>query len=485
MTNVSNLIQPPPSVKILKQYFGFDQFREGQQEIVESIIAQKDTLAIRSTGSGKSICFQVPALYFPHLTLVISPLISLMSDQVQALEQKNIPATFINSSLPAVEIKQRTKNLLANKYKLLYLSPEKLDSPRFSQLLTELPISFIAVDESHCISMWGHDFRPSYTKLPLFISRLKPRPVIAALTATATPLIAQDIINCLELIQPQVFKQSSLRTNLHLAILPCPSRTAKQLYLLKLLRQHTTDSGIIYCSTRKDTEQVAGLINQLNFRHQLSPAPVLPYHGGLTSEQREQVQQQFIHDEVKLISATNAFGMGVDKSNIRFVIHYQLPANIENYYQEVGRAGRDGLPSNCYLLYHQPDLLIQEGMIKQSTPNRIKIELNKLKKLYELVTAGECLQKKLAGYFGDQLENDCGVCSSCQEISYTFSQEETQRWQIIQNHQVLAELPHQLQLLLTLLAPEKAEDWLLIPGIGQGIRELLDEKSLAQVLFPP
>ncbi len=480
--NHSHSPSPPPSTfpskspseKVLKQFFGFDSFREGQKEIVDSIISGQDTLAIRSTGSGKSICFQVPALYFPHLTLVISPLISLMSDQVQALIQKKIPATFINSTLPADEIETRTQNLINQKYKLLYLSPEKLESVKFAKILAELPISFIAVDESHCISMWGHDFRPSYTKIPNFVKLLKKRPVVAAFTATATPIIAQDIVNCLDLTQPTIFKQSSLRTNLQLNIIHCNNIAIKQLYLLKLLLCHSSDSGIIYCSTRKETEKVASLINHLNLDHKLTHTPVLPYHGGLESAQREKVQQQFILDKSRLISATNAFGMGVDKSNIRFVIHYQLPANIENYYQEVGRAGRDGKPSNCYLLYHQKDAYIQEKMVAQTAKDRVKIEKQKLKQLLEMVLGESCLQKKLANYFGDQLDDDCGVCSNCQPPKIAFSQEEQDRWERIQQHELLQKLPHQLQLLITLVNPSNKDQWRKMPGVGEGLRREID-----------
>ncbi len=471
-----------PSEKILKQYFGFDSFREGQKEIVDSIISGKDTLAIRSTGSGKSVCFQVPALYFPHLTLVISPLISLMSDQVQALNNKNIAATFINSSLPAEEIKMRTNNLLEQKYKLLYLSPEKLESVKFAKQLTSIPISFIAVDESHCISMWGHDFRPSYTKIPNFVQTLKKRPVIAALTATATPQIADDIVSCLALKQPVVFKQSSLRTNLQLNVIQCNNVATKQLYLIKLLLKHNHDSGIIYCSTRKETEKTAQLINSLNNNQILTQTPVLAYHGGQNSAHREEVQTRFIHDQTKLIAATNAFGMGVDKSNIRFVIHFQLPANIENYYQEVGRAGRDGNPSNCYLLFHQKDALIQEGMVTQSSPERVKIEKQKLKKLLEMVLGNECLQKKLATYFGDQIDDNCGVCSCCQPLNMHFSEEEQLRWEKIQQDKLLHKLPHQLQLLITLINPSNESEWHQLPAIGEGLKKELEQSCYNTIL---
>jgi len=466
------------SEKVLKKYFGFDSFREGQREIVDSIISDHDTLAIRSTGSGKSICFQVPALYFPHLTLVISPLISLMSDQVQALVNKNISAAFINSSLPKLEIEKRVQQLKEEKIKLLYLSPEKLESKNFSQLLTTLKISFIAVDESHCISMWGHDFRPSYTRIPKFICRLNPRPTIAAFTATATPMIADDIVNCLSLHKPKIFKQSSLRTNLQLNIIHCQHRASKQLLLLKILKKHRQHSGIIYCSTRKATEQVAALINNLNFNQQLTRTNVLAYHGGLDSDQRELIQQQFMDGRVKLISATNAFGMGVDKSDVRFVIHYQLSANIENYYQEVGRAGRDGAQSYCYLLFEERDAFIQERMISQTAPERIKIELNKLNTFLEMVYSQSCLQQKLAQYFGDDLEQSCNNCSNCQAPNIMFSEEEKEIWNKLHQHPQLNQVPEQLKILFTLINPQSKQEWLALPGVGEGLLQMLEQANI-------
>ncbi len=471
---------PSASERVLKKYFGFHSFREGQKEIVDSIISGRDTLAIRSTGSGKSICFQVPALYFPHLTLVISPLISLMSDQVQALVNKNISAAFINSSLSQSEILTRVQLLKEEKIKLLYLSPEKLESKQFSQLLTALKISFIAVDESHCVSMWGHDFRPSYTRIPNFICRLNPRPTVAAFTATATPMIIDDIVSCLSLDHPKIFKQSSLRTNLQLNIIRCQHRAGKQLLLLKILKKHRQYSGIIYCSTRKATEQVTALINNLNLNHQLTQTKVLAYHGGLNSQQRELIQQQFMAGQVKLISATNAFGMGVDKSDVRFVIHYQLSANIENYYQEVGRAGRDGKQSFCYLLFEERDAFIQERMISQTAPDRLKIELGKLKTFLEMVYSQSCLQQKLAQYFGDDLEESCNNCSNCQSPNIGFTEEEKLRYERIQRNPQLNQLPQQLQLLQALIPPQYIADWKKTPGFGKGFFKEISPEQLTQ-----
>ncbi|KUK79273.1 MAG: ATP-dependent DNA helicase RecQ, partial [Microgenomates bacterium 39_7] len=321
------------------------------------------------------------------------------------------------------------------------------------------------------------DFRPSYTRIPLFINKLAARPIVAAFTATATPLIADDIINCLELKSPTVFKQSSLRTNLQLNIIHCHNKASKQLLLLKILKKHSQESGIIYCSTRKATEQVASLINQLNLNNQLTQKKVLAYHGGLDSQQRESIQQRFMKNEVRLISATNAFGMGVDKSDVRFVIHYQLSANIENYYQEVGRAGRDGEQSYCYLLFEERDAYIQRRMISQTSADRIKIEQKKLNTFLEMVYSDTCLQKQLATYFGDELAEVCGNCSNCRSLDISFSAEEKTLWNLINQNELLMKLPEQLKLFITLLNPQTEEEWLKIPGVGAGLWKIIKELS--------
>lgn len=463
------LSQINPANKILKKYFGYDEFREGQLEIVSSIINNQNTLAIRSTGSGKSICFQVPALYFSGLTIVISPLISLMTDQVDDLEKINVPAAFINSSLSPKQTKEVIKKLLDNKYKLIYLSPEKLGSKKFAKLLYQLDVSFIAVDEAHCISMWGHDFRPSYQKIPLFIKQLKSKPTIAAFTATATAEIQDDIVKSLNLENPTVFKQSSLRTNLCLNVISCHSRAEKQLGLIKLLKQYKNYAGIVYCSTRKSTQIMADLINHLNIGQQLTDSRAEAYHGGLESQQRAEIQNNFLHNKTKIICATNAFGMGVDKSDIRFVIHYQIPANIENYYQEVGRAGRDGLDSACFLLFFLGDVLIQQQLLNNKSQQRYQVESNKLKKIVEIATEGNCLQQQLAEYFGEQLDYPCKVCGFCTNFHLNLNQKEKIIWQQIKQHELLSQLPFQTQYYIALLAPQDWEDWEIIPGIGRGI----------------
>ncbi len=475
------------ALQILKQNFGYDRFRQGQAEIIDSIMKGRDTVAIRSTGSGKSICFQVPALSFSGLTLVISPLISLMTDQVEALQQHRIRAAYINSSLNSAQKLDIQHKLKQNHYKLLYLSPEKLNSNRFARFLQKLPIKFIAVDEAHCISMWGHDFRPSYKNIPDFVAKLPTRPVIAGFTATATARIQRDIVQLLRLHQPTIFKQSAMRTNLALNIIPCASKAEKQLSLLKLLKKHHHQTGIIYCSTRKSTQKISSLINQLNFRQQLTSRAAAAYHGGLESDERTQIQTAFLNNQTQVICATNAFGMGVDKSNIRFVIHYQVPANLENYYQEVGRAGRDGADSDCYLLLNQADIMIQYGLLQNTSKQRYPIELQKLQTIIKTLTQDLCLQQQLAYYFDDQQETNCGQCGVCQNFKIQLNRQEKQYLGTVQQYPVLSQLPTQTQYILSLLQPQTKQEWLKIPGIGLGIAEQLKqnrvkfslEKSLA------
>ncbi len=455
--------------QILKKYFGYEQFRSGQKEIIASIISGQDTIAIRSTGSGKSICFQVPALYFSGTTLVISPLISLMADQVEALQELNIPATYINSTLSRQESQQRVQKLLRQHYKLVYLSPEKLGAKGFANILSQLTVNFIAIDEAHCISMWGHDFRPSYQQIPRFINRLKTNPVLGIFTATATPQIMQDIKKFLQLKHVKIFKQSALRTNLNLNVIECASRAEKQLALLKLLKNHYQQTGIVYCTTRRSTQITAQMINHLNFNGQLTNSKAEAYHGGLESEQRADIQDRFMTNQSKIICATNAFGMGVDKSDIRFVIHYQLPANLENYYQEVGRAGRDGKKSRCYLLFSQRDIFIQQGLLNNKSRRRYRVELKKLKTIVAAMTAKTCLQQQLAAYFQDKLDHPCGKCGFCQNFQLKLSTQENQFLQYIQHHALLSKLPVQSHYLIALLMPDTINHWQQIPGIGTGL----------------
>ena len=464
--------------QILKKYFGFDDFRSGQLEIINAIIHHQDTLAIKPTGSGKSLCFQIPALYFSGTTLVISPLISLMSDQVSKLKSLGIRATYLNSTLSPVEIQQRLTKLKQHHYQLVYLAPERLNSQKFKHLLTQCSINFVAIDEAHCVSMWGHDFRPSYKNIAKLIKQLQPRPIMAAFTATATNLIKQDIINLLNLQNPVLFKQSSLRTNLQLRLVRCQSRGEKQVKLIKLLKLHANQSGIIYCATRKSTELLSGLINQLNFREQLSGKPVHAYHGGLSAEQRQQVQENFINHRTDLICATNAFGMGIDKNDIRFVVHYQLPANIENYYQEVGRAGRDEKTSCCYLLFSPADVVIQQSLIQTKNKQQARLKQQKLDQIINLARSHKCFQQQIALYFDESIDKNCETCSNCTHWELSLTEVERDCFNLIQINSVLTNIPYQTQYYLSLLNPQNKQEWYQIPGIGLGLIKQLKSYNL-------
>ncbi|MEA2056338.1 MAG: RecQ family ATP-dependent DNA helicase, partial [Patescibacteria group bacterium] len=319
-----------PLNSYLKQYFGYDQFRQNQSKIIQTILNKNDLLAVLPTGGGKSICYQLPGLIKPGLTLVISPLISLMADQVSALQKKEISATFINSSISLKEKRLRFKQLKQETYKFLYLAPERLSSKKIINILSQIKINQIAIDEAHCISLWGHDFRPSYLHIKKFIKTLKKRPIISAFTATATNLVKQDIIKSLDLNQPKIFANQSLRTNLQLNIEAANSLGEKEVKLAKILSLNSGKTGIIYCSTVKNTCYLANWINKLNFNQQLCQTKVHNYHGRLAADEKNLIQEKFMKGKIDLICATNAFGMGIDKDNIRFVIHYDMPGSLEN-----------------------------------------------------------------------------------------------------------------------------------------------------------
>ncbi len=322
---------------VLKKYFGYDSFREGQELLIDSILAGRDVLGIMPTGAGKSICYQVPALLLPGITLVISPLISLMKDQVQALNHAGIHAAYINSSLSENQIRQALRLAAGGRYKIIYVAPERLETWEFLAFARQAQISMVTVDEAHCISQWGQDFRPSYLKIVRFIKELSERPVVSAFTATATAVVKEDIQCVLDLKAPQVLLTGFDRKNLYFAV---EKPKTKDGFLKDYIARHPGESGIIYCATRKNVEKVHGLLKQAGL-------PVTRYHAGLSPEERKENQEDFIYDRLPLMAATNAFGMGIDKSNVRYVIHYNMPQSMENYYQEAGRAGRDGEPSEC------------------------------------------------------------------------------------------------------------------------------------------
>lgn len=386
---------------ILKSKFGYDTFRAGQEDIINTILERQNVLAIMPTGGGKSICYQVPALLEDGITLVISPLISLMKDQVDALNENDIPATFINSTLDYPEIATRLAQVERQEVKLLYVSPERLDSGYFERL-AQLPVSLVAIDEAHCISQWGHDFRPSYLRLTEIIKQLPSHPTIVALTATATPKVAADIMQRLDL-QREV-KTGFARENLSFKVVKDQDSDR---FLLDYLKMNTEQSGIIYASTRKEVERLTLMLDKQG-------VPVTMYHGGLSKQERQMNQDDFLFDRLPVMVATNAFGMGIDKSNVRFVIHDQIPGSLEAYYQEAGRAGRDGLPSEAILLFKLNDVQIQRFFIDQSEMDDATKarEYDKLQLMAQYANTPQCLQQYILNYFGEQA-SACGQCSNC------------------------------------------------------------------------
>ena len=399
--------------ELLKQYFGHDTFRDGQENIIDNISNGNDALCIMPTGGGKSICYQIPALMSDGIAIVISPLISLMKDQVTSLNQNGIRAAYINSTLTSAQQSRAIYNAMRGEYKLIYVAPERLEVPAFLNLCNSIKISLIAVDEAHCVSQWGHDFRPSYLKIADFISKLDNRPVISAFTATATDAVKRDILNLLGLKNPYQITTGFDRKNLFFAV-KRPQRKQKE--LLAIVSEHKNQSGIIYCATRKNVEKVSDFLNDNGYRS-------LIYHAGLNSEIRNRNQEDFINDRCKLIVATNAFGMGIDKPDVRFVVHYNMPKNLENYYQEAGRAGRDGENSDCILLYSPADVHTQRFFIENNDENdeltdeqREKIKKNdyyKLNKMVGYCTSTTCLRNYILNYFGEYHTNDCNNCSAC------------------------------------------------------------------------
>lgn len=391
----------------LKQYFGYDSFRPGQEEIIKQALANQDLLIIMPTGGGKSLCFQLPALLKEGITIVVSPLISLMQDQVTALQDNGINATFLNSTLSLDQVKQREEDILAGKTKLLYLAPERLVSTKFqsffAQIAQKVKIATFAIDEAHCISQWGHDFRPEYRQMQQLRRRFPQIPIIA-LTATATERVQQDILQQLNLQNPQIHRFSFNRTNLYYEVQPRQTRSYSQ--ILKIIR-NLKGSGIIYCLNRNTTEDLAARLSR-------DGIDALPYHGGLSDEYRAKHQTLFIRDDIPIIVATIAFGMGINKPDVRFVIHYNLPRNIESYYQESGRAGRDGELAKCILLYSPSDEYKINYFIKQKTSSQEqKIARQQLKKMKEYAETNYCRRIVQLGYFGERFQGNCGGCDNC------------------------------------------------------------------------
>ncbi|GAA0795186.1 DNA helicase RecQ [Faecalicatena orotica] len=400
--------------EILKKYFGYDTFREGQETLIDSILEGKDTFGIIQTSGGKSLCYQIPALIFPGITLVISPLISLMRDQVAALNEAGVHAAFLNSSLTQNQYYKALDNMTRGQYKIVYVAPERLLTDSFLQAVRQVEISMLSVDEAHCISQWGQDFRPSYLKIIDFIERLPDRPVISAFTATATKLVRDDVISLLKLSNPTVLITGFDRKNLKFSVMHPRDRYQ---VTLDYVKDHIDECGIIYCLTRKLVEEVAEKL-------QSEGISVTRYHAGLGDAERRHNQDEFIYDQKQVMVATNAFGMGIDKSNVRYVIHYNMPKNIESYYQEAGRAGRDGLPSECILLYGGQDVVTNQFFIDRQQESADEMdagtleavkerERERLRKMTFYCFTNECLREYILNYFGEKAPNYCGNCSNC------------------------------------------------------------------------
>ncbi|QZY55666.1 DNA helicase RecQ [Crassaminicella profunda] len=396
--------------KILKKYYGYETFRSGQEKIIKSILKGNDTFAIMPTGAGKSICFQIPALLLEGLTLVISPLISLMKDQVDALENIGIPSTYINSSLTAIEVRERIDHAKNGLYKLLYVAPERLESENFCHLLKSLHISLVAVDEAHCVSQWGHDFRPSYGAIAPLIKTLPNRPIVSAFTATATKEVKEDVVKLLSFENPNVYVTGFDRENLFFSV---RRGMNKEDFILDYIKENKDEVGIIYAATRKEVEHIYENLRKKGYA-------VGKYHAGLDSDERKKSQESFIYDDLHIMVATNAFGMGIDKSNVRYVIHHNIPKNMEAYYQEAGRAGRDGEHSECILLFGAQDVLLQKFLLEQN-PLSLERKRNEYRKLQEMVDycyTTKCLRKYILAYFGEEnIGNNCENCSNCKDDS--------------------------------------------------------------------
>lgn len=394
------------ALQLLQTYFGYTSFRPAQEAPVESLLKNEDVVAIMPTGAGKSICFQIPALCKSGLTVVFSPLISLMKDQVDGLMDQNIPAALINSTLTQTEFNKTMYDVRSGNIKLLYIAPERLGSNFFCNVLRSMPISQVIVDEAHCISQWGHDFRPSYRLIGDWLASLPKRPVVGAFTATATKAVENDIKTLLGLDHANVYVTGFDRPNLSFSVVRTPKRMD---YVVDYVRRHSHENGIIYCSTRKDVERVYDNLTRAGIQTGY-------YHAGLSDEMRKDMQNKYAFDQLQVMVATNAFGMGIDKSNVRYVLHYQMPRNMESYYQEAGRAGRDGAPAECILLYSGQDVRVHKYLIEQGhlEPQREQVELRKLQSMIDYCFCSTCLRKYMLAYFGEIVPwIECSNCSSC------------------------------------------------------------------------
>ena len=399
--------------EVLRRYFGYTAFRNGQETIVDALLAGRDALCVMPTGAGKSICYQIPALLLPGITLVISPLISLMQDQVESLTQAGVRAAYLNSTLTPAQYARALRNMAEGAYKIVYVAPERLSTEGFRSVCEKLPISLVAVDEAHCVSQWGQDFRPDYLRIAAFVDALASRPAVGAFTATATKAVRADMASLLALQDPVCVTTGFDRPNLYFGV---QTPHSKPLALLELLEARRDRCGIVYCATRKAVEEVEALLRDKGFS-------ATRYHAGLSEAERRRNQEDFVFDRKSVMVATNAFGMGIDKSNVSFVIHYNMPKNIESYYQEAGRAGRDGSPADCILLYSPQDVRTNRFLIENSEPNPAldaetqeavqKREYERLRQMTFYCTTTDCLRAFILRYFGEQTAEYCGNCSSC------------------------------------------------------------------------
>ncbi len=390
---------------ILKETFGYDQFRTGQLSVINKVLAHKHALAIMPTGGGKSITYQLPAMMFEGLTLVISPLISLMKDQVDGLNTLGIPATFLNSTVDGQEQAQRMSDLRHGVYKMLYVAPERLEVPSFFSFVQQLPVDLIAIDEAHVLSQWGHDFRPSYLNILPLLSEIPGNPAILGLTATATERVRENLQELLGVSDDDTVLTGFARDNLALKIV---RNQDKRDYIAKYLRENADQTGIIYAATRKQVDELTAYLNKIGIH-------ASRYHAGLSEKERQKQQEAFLYDESPVIVATNAFGMGINKPNVRYVIHYSVPGNIEAYYQEIGRAGRDGLPAEAILLYAPQDIHLQEFFVQKSEGSEAykQNEYDKIREMNAYANTQTCLPRYLLQYFGETVIQDCGRCSNC------------------------------------------------------------------------
>ena len=402
--------------QVLRHYFGHDGFRPGQEKMVDALLSGRDALGVMPTGAGKSMCYQVPALMLGGITLVISPLISLMADQVAALKSAGVPAAYLNSTLTPRQMDLALERAYQGAYKIIYVAPERLETASFLRFARGVKIALLAVDEAHCISQWGQDFRPVYLRIADFVEQLPVRPVIGAFTATATQRVREDIIRHLHLVNPETTTTGFDRPNLYFEVIRCGAGRNRDNALQDVLRGKEGLSGIVYCATRKAVEDVCDKLNEAGFA-------ASRYHAGLSDEERKQNQEDFQYDRVQVMVATNAFGMGIDKSNVRFVIHYNMPKSMEAYYQEAGRAGRDGEPSECVLLFMKQDIVTSKWLINNSEPNEAlsaaeqaevrRLDLQRLQSMIDYCTLDRCLRAFILRYFGERDATDCGDCGHC------------------------------------------------------------------------